>query len=665
MALPEMRVKIAADTTDVQTDFKKLNQTLDRLEDKIGMTVNASGRLVDKFGQTKRVTKNLEQAMQKAGVKTDDLADVMLQARNQATGLGRAMKVANDNVRAAGAVALPQATRSSSAFGRSVQNVSFQVGDFATQVGAGTSASIALGQQLPQLLGGFGVLGAAIGAVVAIGVPLGRVLAEAKVGSELLGALAPAGRAVGEAFAEVGKNLRAFAEVAVNNIDRVVAVGVAAAAVFGGKWVAGFVAARVATMSLVGALGFLRTALIRTGIGAVIVLLGEAILQMSRLAKSTGGVGAAFALVVDTMRLSWRGGLAAMTRTMGEWLLNIAENINNSALPKAVKDSLITPMLGVADSLLDSFNNLGGVKAIETAEAAIKRLMASIEAGKEKGLTLDGILGGGKGDKDAADAAKEREKLHKEEMQRQRERLEEGLQAIRESQLTERQMLFAHLLEKKALIDEAYEQGLTNDIERKELERQLQAEHNQKMLELEGRKQQEEAKKKGALYQKIAGLQKGNWSDQLSNNLKFWGQLAQQTGIGGKKVFAAIQILAAAEGLVNSFLAFTQVLRDPKLGFYEKIAAAATVLAAGLNMVQAIKGVTSSGGGGGGAAAATGGGGGTAGSIAPQETRPRGPAVSLTLVGDQGFSRAQIVQIAEALNDAGDEGQLGQIAGRR
>jgi len=665
MALPEMRVKIAADTTDVQTDFKKLNQTLDRLEDKIGMTVNASGRLVDKFGQTKRVTKNLEQAMQKAGVKTDDLADVMLQARNQATGLGRAMKVANDNVRAAGAVALPQATRSSSAFGRSVQNVSFQVGDFATQVGAGTSASIALGQQLPQLLGGFGVLGAAIGAVVAIGVPLGRVLAEAKVGSELLGALAPAGRAVGEAFAEVGKNLRAFAEVAVNNIDRVVAVGVAAAAVFGGKWVAGFVAARVATMSLVGALGFLRTALIRTGIGAVIVLLGEAILQMSRLAKSTGGVGAAFALVVDTMRLSWRGGLAAMTRTMGEWLLNIAENINNSALPKAVKDSLITPMLGVADSLLDSFNNLGGVKAIETAEAAIKRLMASIEAGKEKGLTLDGILGGGKGDKDAADAAKEREKLHKEEMQRQRERLEEGLQAIRESQLTERQMLFAHLLEKKALIDEAYEQGLTNDIERKELERQLQAEHNQKMLELEGRKQQEEAKKKGALYQKIAGLQKGNWSDQLSNNLKFWGQLAQQTGIGGKKVFAAIQILAAAEGLVNSFLAFTQVLRDPKLGFYEKIAAAATVLAAGLNMVQAIKGVTSSGGGGGGAAAATGGGGGTAGSIAPQETRPRGPAVSLTLVGDQGFSRAQIVQIAEALNDAGDEGQLVQIAGRR
>ncbi len=57
-----------------------------------------------------------------------------------------------------------------------IQNVAFQVGDFATQVGAGTAASVALGQQLPQLLGGFGALGAVLGAVVAIGVPLGASL---------------------------------------------------------------------------------------------------------------------------------------------------------------------------------------------------------------------------------------------------------------------------------------------------------------------------------------------------------------------------------------------------------------------------------------------------------------------------------------------------------
>ncbi len=57
-----------------------------------------------------------------------------------------------------------------------VQNVAFQVGDFFTQVGAGTAASVALGQQLPQLLGGFGALGAVLGAVVAIAVPFGGAL---------------------------------------------------------------------------------------------------------------------------------------------------------------------------------------------------------------------------------------------------------------------------------------------------------------------------------------------------------------------------------------------------------------------------------------------------------------------------------------------------------
>jgi hypothetical protein len=57
-------------------------------------------------------------------------------------------------------------------FRSSVQQAAFQVGDFATQVGAGTSATVALSQQLPQLLGAFGALGAIVGAGVAIGIPL-------------------------------------------------------------------------------------------------------------------------------------------------------------------------------------------------------------------------------------------------------------------------------------------------------------------------------------------------------------------------------------------------------------------------------------------------------------------------------------------------------------
>ena len=68
-----------------------------------------------------------------------------------------------------GAKGVGQAARG---MGGGIQNAAYQIGDFAVQVGAGTSASMALGQQLPQLLGGFGVLGAVLGAVVAVGVPL-------------------------------------------------------------------------------------------------------------------------------------------------------------------------------------------------------------------------------------------------------------------------------------------------------------------------------------------------------------------------------------------------------------------------------------------------------------------------------------------------------------
>lgn len=53
-----------------------------------------------------------------------------------------------------------------------LQNFGFQVQDFAVQVAAGTSAAVALGQQLPQLLSGFGTVGVVVGTLAAVGLPL-------------------------------------------------------------------------------------------------------------------------------------------------------------------------------------------------------------------------------------------------------------------------------------------------------------------------------------------------------------------------------------------------------------------------------------------------------------------------------------------------------------
>lgn len=75
-----------------------------------------------------------------------------------------------------GGSAIQKAEGATRNYGGSLQQVGFQIGDFATQVGAGTSATQALGQQLPQLLGAFGTFGALAGAGAAILIPLGAAL---------------------------------------------------------------------------------------------------------------------------------------------------------------------------------------------------------------------------------------------------------------------------------------------------------------------------------------------------------------------------------------------------------------------------------------------------------------------------------------------------------
>ncbi len=81
---------------------------------------------------------------------------------------------------------IQQTTTASRSMGGSFQQVGYQVGDFAVQVGAGTSAVQALGQQLPQLLGAFGTWGALAGAGAAITIPLGAALLKVAMDTETL-----------------------------------------------------------------------------------------------------------------------------------------------------------------------------------------------------------------------------------------------------------------------------------------------------------------------------------------------------------------------------------------------------------------------------------------------------------------------------------------------
>ncbi|WP_149589992.1 phage tail tape measure C-terminal domain-containing protein [Tabrizicola flagellatus] len=108
-----------------------------------------------------------------------------------------------------------------------------------------------------------------------------------------------------------------------DNLARLATYAATFAAVMAGRWVAGMAAAALSARGLATALVFLRGALIRTGIGALIVGAGELVYQFSQLVARVGGVGEAFRLLGDLVREVWsRIGLsldAALARMAAGW----------------------------------------------------------------------------------------------------------------------------------------------------------------------------------------------------------------------------------------------------------------------------------------------------------------------------------------------------------
>jgi hypothetical protein len=182
-----------------------------------------------------------------------------------------------------------------------VQGAAFQIQDLAVQMEMGTSAARAFSQQLPQMLGGFGALGAAIGVVAAIAIPLS---------ADTFNRLAATGADLAKSWSETSVIAQEFGEAMHflgENIDHIAVAAASLAGFMAAKWVAGFVAAQVATASLSGALIFLRGAIIKTGIGALVVGAGELVYQFTKLVQATGGWGEALTFLGEVASGVWDG----------------------------------------------------------------------------------------------------------------------------------------------------------------------------------------------------------------------------------------------------------------------------------------------------------------------------------------------------------------------
>ncbi len=126
--------------------------------------------------------------------------------------------------------------------------------------------------------------------------------------NQLAVAAAPALEAVANAMAAVasrtgpvGIAIRGLSD----NIGRLTTYAATFAALLAGRWVAGMAAAALSVRGLATALVVLRGALIRTGIGALIVGAGELVYQFSELVSRVGGVGEAFRLLGDLAKEVW------------------------------------------------------------------------------------------------------------------------------------------------------------------------------------------------------------------------------------------------------------------------------------------------------------------------------------------------------------------------
>jgi hypothetical protein len=201
-------------------------------------------------------------------------------------------------------------------------------------------------------------------------------------------ALAPAVTAMADAFlrlAETGGPInRAFTAV-LDNLTRLGTYAATFAAFLAGRWVAGMAAAALSVRGLATALVFLRGALIRTGIGALIVGAGELIYQFTRLVSGVGGVGNALSLLGQVAAEAWDrlslSASAAWARVEAGWARTQA----------AIYDGLqgtTEAVTGWANATIGAFQ--GGYDAVVAIWGALPQTIGDFAYQAANGL-IDGV----------------------------------------------------------------------------------------------------------------------------------------------------------------------------------------------------------------------------------------------------------------------------------
>ena len=189
-------------------------------------------------------------------------------------------------------------------------------------------------------------------------------------------------------------------------------------------------------------------------------------------------------------------------------------------------------------------------------------------------------------------------------------------------------------------------EALTTLMEARDLENITQGEHNEYKLRVEQEYQD-----------RLAGIKSAGIAGSLGETSKMFGDWNKLAGGGHEKLLKAEKAFAAAEMLINTYRAAAKVLAEEKGGFLKRIAAAGSVIAAGMGFISAIKGGSSSGGGGGSASGASG-----TSATAPAATQSAPQRVLLDFQGQGMISVEMLDEIISGIQEASKNGVIIEVA---
>jgi hypothetical protein len=541
-----------------------------------------------------------------------------------------------------------------------IQQTSFQLQDIIVQLQGGTRASVALSQQLPQMAGAFGAVGAAIGVGVALGIPAVALAFNALKGESedleermenladlsdaLSGNLDTLSLSVGELAEKYGEAAIRVQEFAVFQSQLRIAELTAALAAqseviseVAGKYTVAQDAGRQYRTTLAAierdfgitgqaarrfedAIGELANA---ENFDSQVEALQSIQEQLDAAGVSASDIPPEFALalskLIDLSRET--DGARVIADQLAEAVAEIAPNLDPAVtFATALKEELAAALALINEVNQQSsltYSGRGGdpsnFGADYTGAQGYQSPADIIAAAKESsGRSTRTTPSGGGGGGQESDPA---------------------IAALMESLQTEDEVL-----------EEWRAAGLETLASANADELAALGGHSEAKLRLEAQYQE-----------RLAGLRQGYNGDGLAQAGVFFGDMANAMQGGSEKMLRIAKVFGAAQSLINSYQAYTQVLKDPTLPWFARIPAAVGVLGAGLGMVNAIKGMSAGGGGGGSAAAASpsvpSSGGGSGGGGSPNN-------VAISLQGGDMFGRDQVISLINSINEAVEDGAI-------